>query len=83
MYIYELAEWSNDMDNEGYIAEYVVSDKLYDKDEFNEICNKSMEEVKKIHNEITGFVMKQHLILHYGFKNLEVVQSFSFTEEYN
>jgi hypothetical protein len=83
MYVYELVEWSNDMDNEGHIDEYVVSDKLYDKDEFNDICNKSIEEVKKIHGEVTNYVLKQHLILHYGFKKLEVMQSFGFTEEYN
>lgn len=83
MYVYELMAWSNDDEgNEGHSDEYVMSDKLYDKDEFNELCNKCIEEIKSIYKEVTDYHMKKHLILHYGFKDLEIIQSFGFDEEY-
>ena len=82
MYIYKLMAWSDDEDNEGHLDAYLASDELYDNDEFKNLCNKAVEEAREHCKEVTNYTMKQTLILHHGFKELPIIQTFSFNEEY-
>lgn len=82
MYIYKLIACDVNENVESYQNEYLISDKLYDNDEFKNLCNKVIEEVKETYKEVTNSTMKQHLILHYGFKELPIIQSYYFDEEY-
>lgn len=82
MYIYRLISFSVDDDVDYNVQEYITSNKLYDKDEFHKLCNKCVKEVKEKYNEVCQYIMKQHMILHYGFKGLEPIQEFRFNEEY-
>lgn len=78
VYIYKLMEWSNNFESEGHWDEYVTSNVLYDNVEFQQLCNKCIEEVKSIYKEVTLSNLTQHLMLHYGFKKIDPIQSFSF-----
>lgn len=82
MYIYKLIAWSDDEDNEGHLDAYLISDKLYDSDEFKSLCNKAVGEARESCKEVTNYTMKQTLILHHDFKEPPIIQTFSFDEEY-
>ena len=83
MYIYKLICFSyNEDDNEYNAHGYLISDKLYSKEEFLDLCKKCETEVERIYKEVCVYTMKQHMILHYGFKELEIIQSYGFNEKY-
>ena len=52
------------------------------KEEFHDLCKKCETEVERIYKEVCVYTMKQHMILHYGFKELEIIQSYGFNEKY-
>lgn len=79
MYIYELMEWSDSEENDWYMKDFVVSDKKYTQKEFDNICNKGMEEVKKLYGIVNNNMLKEQLISNYGFKQLETIERFEFT----
>ena len=82
MYIYKLISFSVDEDIDYNVQDYITSDKLYDENEFHELCRKCVKEVREKYNEVCQYTMKHHMILHYGFNELKPIQQFGFNEEY-
>lgn len=60
-----------------YDYDYITHEKLFTKEEFNEICEKCLSECESK----WIYELKDMLIKEYGFKKLDVVCGFDFNEE--
>ncbi len=69
-------------DGVGWDNEYLTHPNKYNKEEFENICNKAKEICKEKYNEVLNYTMVKVLKEEFGFSGLNILATYDYEEEY-